>query len=98
MLTGLQRISDFWASDGRGKREPVGDPFRHDHDVRLNAEMLNREEFACSAKTTLDFIGDEQDTVLIEDFFHPSKIACRRNDDAALTHDGLGDERGDVTT
>jgi hypothetical protein len=49
-------------------------------------------------KAGLDFVGDKEDAVLVEDLLDFTEIVERRNDDSAFAHDGLGDESGDIAS
>jgi hypothetical protein len=44
----------------------------------------------------LDFIGDEEDVVLLAEFRRSMQINLRRNDDAVFTLDGFQHHRGGV--
>ena len=44
----------------------------------------------------LHLVGDEQDPVLVEDLFQRGEEPVGRDDEAAHSLDGLGDQAGDV--
>jgi len=46
-----------------------------------------------ASEAALDFVGNEQDTLLVEHLFDRLEEAFRRNDDASFSHHRLGDER-----
>src|SRR6266487_2769969 len=57
--------------------------------------MLGSEPFAGASKTGLHFVGDEENAVLATDILKQLEIITRRNDEAALAENGLGDDGGD---
>jgi len=58
--------------------------------------VLDREHLACAPEAALDFVGDEEDALLVEELLDALEVAVRRDDDAAFAHDRLGDEGADV--
>ena len=86
-------VGDFCRRDEARNRRAVAERFRHAHDVRHDAEVLDAEHLARAREARLDFVDDQQRAVLREDFLDPLEIAFRRHDDARVALDGLGDER-----
>ena len=58
--------------------------------------MLDGEHLAGAPEAALDLVGDEEDALLVEDLLDAAEVVVRRHDDAALAHDGLGDEGADA--
>ena len=58
--------------------------------------MLDGEETAGAAEARLNLVGDEHDPVLVADAPHSGDELGRRDDEAALSLNGLEDDRGDV--
>ena len=58
--------------------------------------MLDGEELARPPEAALDLVADEQDAALGQDFADEPEVVIRRDDDAALAQDRLGDEGGHV--
>ena len=81
---GLRQSAISGAGDGGAEREAVGDPLGQDHDVRLDAEVLDGEDLAGAPEARLHLVGDEEDAVAVEDLLHPPEVARRRHEDAAL--------------
>src|SRR6266567_6172067 len=57
--------------------------------------MFGSEPFAGASKTGLHFVGDEENAVLAADILKQLEIIARRNDEAALAENGLGDDGSD---
>ena len=55
------------ASKHHAQRHAGGDALGDGNDVRLNAGVLDRPPFAGASRAALNFIGDEQNAVLIAD-------------------------------
>src|SRR5271154_4855572 len=58
--------------------------------------MLVGKHLAGAAKAGLDFVGNEQNAVLVENLLYFFEIVWRGHDDAAFAHDRFGDEGGDI--
>ena len=58
--------------------------------------MLNGEHLSGARKSGLHFIGDKKDSVVVQNLLYFFEIVSRRDDDSALAHDRLGNERGNV--
>src|SRR5580700_11256251 len=96
MVAGFEGGGNFGAGGEGAQGESVGDALGGDQDVGDDSVVLDGEHFAGAGEGGLDFVGDEEDVVLVEDFLYLFEIVWRRNDDAAFAHDWLGDERGYV--
>src|SRR4030095_5099885 len=55
----------LFSGDDSRHRESTGNALRHDHDVRLNIPMLAGEPLRRTTESTLHFIEDEQNSMLI---------------------------------
>src|SRR5579872_2621102 len=96
MVAGFEGCGNFRARGEGAEGESVGDAFGGDQNVGDDSVVLDGKHFAGTGEAGLDFVGDEKDVVLVEDFLYLFEIVWRRHDDAALAHDWLGDERGYV--
>src|SRR5579872_2086783 len=96
MVAGFEGGGDFGARGEGAEGESVGDALGGDQDVGDDSVVLDGKHFAGARETGLNFVGDEEDVVLVEDFLYFFEIVWRRNDDAAFAHDRLGDECGYV--
>ena len=54
--------------------------------------MFNSEHLPGTGESALDFIGDEEDAVQIQNLFDLTEIIERRNDDSAFAQNGFRDE------
>ena len=72
-----------------------GDAFGHTDDVGLDAGVLDGPPFAGAARAGLDFIGDEEDAVLIADAAQLLHEDGGRDDVAAFALDGLDEDGSD---
>src|SRR5260370_6771244 len=97
MITGFVSGCDFGTRGEGAEGESVGDALGSDQNVRLDAIVLKGKHLSGAAKAGLYFIGDEQYSVLVEDFLDFAEIVLGRNDDSTLTQHWLGDECGNVT-
>jgi hypothetical protein len=79
--------------DGR-QREAARERLGRRHQVRLHAIMLHGEELAGAAEAGLDFIGDEQDAVLVAERAQLHHQFLRRDVEAAFALHGLDDDGG----
>ena len=52
--------------------------------------------FPVRAESGLNFVGDKQDAVAVENLLYLFEVVRRRNDDSAFAHHRLGDERGHI--
>lgn len=86
-------VGDFGRRDERGDRRAVAEGLGAGHDIRHDVEVLDGKHLARAAKARLDFVGDKERIMLLEDFLHALKVALRRHDDAGVALNGLGDER-----
>lgn len=89
---GLLRVHQLLAAHDAGQGEPVGDPFRHDQDVRPHAVVLDGEHLARAPEAGLHLVRDEQDVVVVADLAHPLEIPLRRGHVAALAQHGLDED------
>ncbi len=97
MIAGFESRGDFRPGSKCAQWESVGDAFRSDKNIRHHPVMLDGKHFACAREPGLDFVGDEEDAVLVEDLLHFLEVVRGRNDYSALAHNRLGDEGGDIT-
>ena len=93
---GLIGGGDFGARGEGAQRESVGDALGGDQNVGIDAVVLDGEHLAGAGEAGLDFVGDEENAVLVENFLYFFEVVWRRDDDAAFAHDRLGDECGHV--
>src|SRR5580704_10427888 len=94
MVAGFEGGGDFGACGEGAEGESVGDAFGGDQDVGHDSVVLDGKHFTGAGEAGLDFVGDEEDAVLVEDFLYLFEIVWRRTDDAAFAHDWFGDEGG----
>src|SRR5437868_5707987 len=89
-------IHDFLAGYHGTDRHTRGNTLGDRHDVRLNSEMLKAPHLAGTAHTSLNFIEDEHDAVLVAecpDLLHP---AWGWNQISALASNRFDEDGGDV--
>src|SRR5579863_3363791 len=74
MLTGRDRVGEFFLRDEGSERQAGGDGLGDGDDIGSHAECLEGENRACAAEAALDFIEDEggavpvsQSTALLEE-------------------------------
>src|SRR5437879_3929020 len=79
-------------SGERTQWESVSNALRGDQDVGHNAVMLNGEHLSGTSEARLYFVGDEKNSVLVENLLHFAKIILRRDHDAALTQNRFRDK------
>src|SRR5579872_3859057 len=92
MIAGFENSGDFGAGGEGAQGESVCDAFGGDQDVGDDSVVLDGKHFAGAGEAGLDFVGDEEDVVLVENFLYFFEIVWRRTNDAAFAHDRLGDE------
>src|SRR5579872_4624363 len=92
MVAGFEGSGDFGAGGEGAQGESVGDAFGGDQDVGDDSVVLDGKHFAGAGEAGLDFVGDEEDVVLVEDFLYFFEIILWRNNDSAFAHHRLGDE------
>ena len=90
------RICHFGRSDERTDRRAVAECLCYGHDVGSNIEMLNGEHPARAGKARLHFVRNEEHAVVVENLLDAPKIVLRRDDDARVALNRLGDECGGV--
>src|SRR5579859_2144432 len=78
------------------QRKAVGNAFGGDQNIGIDAVMLISKHFAGAAEAGLDFVGDKEDAVLVENLLHFFEVIRRRHDDATLAHYRFGNESGDI--
>src|SRR5436305_5178211 len=88
---------DLWTRGERTQRKPVGNALGSDQNVWDDAIMLNGEHLSSAAKARLDFVGYEQNLVLVKDLLDLAKVIGWRNNDAAFPHHRLSNKRGNIT-
>src|SRR5579863_2764649 len=96
MVAGFEGGGDFGARGEGAQGESVGDALGGDQDVGDDSVVLDGKHFAGAGEAGLDFVGNKEDAVLVEDFLYLFEIVWRRNNDATFAHDWLGDECGRV--
>src|ERR1051326_8724201 len=96
MVAGFVSVGNFRPRGVRTERETIGNSLCRDENIRLDSIIFNCKHFAATTKAGLHFVGDEKNSIVIQDFFHFLEVVCGRNDDSTLAHDWLGDERGHV--
>ena len=84
------------AGDDRRQRQARREPFADEQDVGRDVFVLDRPHAAGAADAALYFVGDERDAVRVADCAQLRKPTGRRHDVAALTLNGLDEDRGDV--
>src|SRR5580704_11022401 len=92
MISGLERRRNLRASGKGAERKAVGDSLRGDQDVGIDAEVFAGKHLSSAAETGLDFIGDEENVVLVKDLLDFFEIVWRWNQNAAFAHHRLCDE------
>src|SRR5262245_24762409 len=84
------RIDEFLASPHASQRiETVRDGLAKNEDVRVHPEMLDRPEFSGTKEAHLNFVDDEQDTVLVQHFFHLDEENLRRDEVTTSALNGI---------
>src|SRR5580704_6142103 len=96
VIAGLEGGGDFRTGGERAQRKSVSDALGGDQNVGIDAEMLVGKHLPGASKAGLDFVGDEQNAVLIEDLLDLFEVIRWRHDDAAFAHHRLGNEGGDI--
>ena len=89
------RVHDFRAPRYRRHGHSAAQRLRHRDQIGLDAEMLGRKPLAGARKTRLHFVGDEQDSVFAADRMNRFEVVARRNDEAPLAENRLGNYGGD---
>ena len=77
-------------TDGR----TVAECLCHGHDVGLHIVVLDAEHPARARKARLHLVRDEERAEMREDLLDALEVAGRRDDDARVALDGLGDKGG----
>src|ERR671922_125888 len=88
-----RRVHDLGAADHPREREAGGDRLRDDHEVGLDAVVLDRPHATGPSVARLHLVDDEHDPVLVADPTHSAQELARRDDEAALALHGLDDDR-----
>ena len=95
-LAGLlhQYIGDPVADKHAAKRQVPGrDALGERHEIGPRTEVVRTEPLAETTEAGDDFIGDQQNAVLVANALHFGPVGIGRNDDAAGALDRLADER-----
>src|SRR6185369_13589599 len=71
-------VHNLRSADDRRKRQRTGDPFTAADEVRNDAIVFEAPEFAGSAESSLDFIEDENDLVLVAPISQVPNVIDRR--------------------
>src|SRR5436309_16044481 len=86
---------DFGTSHRYAERHPGRNAFGDRDDIRMKVEMFEREHLAGAAHTALDLIRNQENAVLSRDLLELGTKIRRRDDVAALSLNGLDDDRRD---
>lgn len=70
----------------------AGNAFREAYDIRLHAEILEREHLAGAPEASHNLVADHHDVVVVADLAHSCEVALRGNDNAVGTGDGFHDD------
>lgn len=70
----------------------AGNAFREAYDIRLYAEILEREHLAGAPEASHNLVADHHDAVVVADLAHSCEVALRGNDNAVGTGDGFHDD------
>jgi len=93
----LEAAGNFRGGDGEADGHAVGHAFGAGDHVRRDFPLLDAEPFfAGAAPAGLDFVGDEQGAVFLDDLEDDLEIFLRWGDEAADALNGFGDEGGDI--
>ena len=87
------RVHDLRAAEHAGERQAAGDRLRDDHQVRLDAVVLDREHPAGAAEAGLNLVDDQHDAVLVADAANARHELRRADDEAAFALHRLDDDR-----
>lgn len=94
---GHQTVIDLaGGKDGAHRNCAVGEALGGRHEIRDNAEIINRERRTETAEAGDDFIENEQDAVFVCRGADALQIALWRQDDASRTGHGFNDDGGDL--
>ena len=86
MVTRIENGQGLFVREHSGDGvESARQGFAHQGEVGLDTLMFFGEEFAGSAKSSLDLIEDEQDVVAIADFAHFFQVTGRRDNNTSFT-------------
>src|SRR6266852_6021164 len=96
MITGLVAACDFGTGGEGAEGKSVCNALGGDQDVGLDALMLDREHLAGACESGLHLVGDEEDSVLVENFLDLAEVVLWRDQDASFAQYGFGNESGDV--
>src|SRR6266853_5386824 len=98
MVPGLIGGGNLGTCGKSAQRKSVGNSFGGDQDIRIYSVMLNGKHFSRASEAGLHFVGDEQDSVLVENFLYLAKVVLRRHQNAAFAHHRFRDECGYVAS
>ena len=87
------RVHDLRAAEHARERQSAGDRLRNDHEVRLDAVVLDGEHPARAAEARLHLVDDQQDAVLVAEAADARHELGRSNDEAAFALHRLDDDR-----
>ena len=93
---GAGGVHDLGAAGDGGEREPSAERLGGEDEVGLDVELLGGEEGSGAAEAGLDFVGDEDDAVLLAGGVEDFEEACGRDDESAFAEDWLDDDCGDL--
>ena len=89
---GTPRLHEVGPRDHRGQRHAAGDALGGQHDVGLDAPVLDRPHLPGPTRARLDLVGDEQDAVAVAQLAETLEEAVLGDDVAALALDRLDDD------
>ena len=84
---GLPLVHDFPRGGNAGDGEAAAQPFRHDHNVRLDIRRFVRKEATGAPKTALHLINDQHNAMLVTNASQPLQEGRRRRNVAAFAQD-----------
>src|ERR1700680_1223718 len=96
MIAGLVGCGDLRPRGERAQREAIGDALCSDENIWFNAVVFDSEHLAGAGEAGLNFVGNKENAVAIENFFYFFEVVRWRNDDSAFTHNRLCDERSNI--
>src|SRR5262245_25901491 len=92
----IRSIHNVCAASHGGERKAPGQALCHGHHISLDAGVLEPEHFPSASKTRLNFIGNQQDTVLVAQRPKRAQEIERSDIEAALPLYWLDNDCGDA--
>src|SRR5207244_3644965 len=84
--------ASHYSTNGHASTHGFGD----NHYIRCNAVMLNREHRSCAAEPRLNFIRNQQNSMLLKDCLESAQEAWRGNHKTALALHRFNDNRSNL--